>query len=77
MRANRRKSRARRFGSEVLKLAMTGNPLAVLTAVVAPAILTNACTVLGFGTGTGWSTGGVKPARRWPRCRLARWSRGA
>jgi hypothetical protein len=30
---------------------MTENPFAVLTAVVAPAILTNACTVLSLGTG--------------------------
>ena len=30
---------------------MTDNPFAVLTAVVAPAILTNACTVLSLGTG--------------------------
>src|SRR5258706_12544961 len=28
-----------------------GNPFAVLTAVVAPAILTNACSVLALGTG--------------------------
>ena len=27
-----------------------GNPFAVLTAVVAPAILTNACSVLALGT---------------------------
>lgn len=30
---------------------MTDNPFAVLTAIVAPAILTNACTVLSLGTG--------------------------
>lgn len=29
---------------------MTDNPFAVLTAIVAPAILTNACTVLALGT---------------------------
>ena len=30
---------------------LTDNPFAVLTAVVAPAILTNACSVLCLGTG--------------------------
>src|ERR1700758_3880174 len=30
--------------------AAAGNPFAVLTAVVAPAILTNACSVLALGT---------------------------
>src|SRR5262249_15551302 len=30
--------------------ALTDNPFAVLTAVVAPAILTNACSVLSLGT---------------------------
>jgi hypothetical protein len=30
--------------------ATTGNPFAVLTAIVAPAILTNACSVLSLGT---------------------------
>lgn len=51
MRAARRKGRLGRSGSEVRKLTMTDNPFAVLTAVVAPAILTNACTVLSLGTG--------------------------
>lgn len=31
--------------------AFTDNPFAVLTAVVAPAVLTNACSVLSLGTG--------------------------
>ena len=33
-----------------LNNAITGNPFGVLTAVVAPAILTNACSILALGT---------------------------
>src|SRR5579859_5396886 len=37
-------------GSEIMDTAVGGNPFGVLTAVVAPAILTNACSVLALGT---------------------------
>ena len=44
-------SGARKAGVGVQYTAVAGNPFAVLTAIVAPAILTNASSVLALGTG--------------------------
>ena len=41
----------RKAGAGVQYTAVAGNPFAVLTAIVAPAILTNASSVLALGTG--------------------------
>jgi hypothetical protein len=49
--ARDKKSDNRRYLSRVGMPALNDNPFAVLTAVVAPAILTNASSVLSLGTG--------------------------
>jgi len=49
-RANSKKAQKPKKGSSVQYPGSVGNPFAVLTAIVAPAILTNASSVLALGT---------------------------
>src|SRR3981189_693794 len=51
---------ARDYGAAQYGATAAGNPFAVLTAVVAPAILTNACSVLALGTSNRLARGGER-----------------